>query len=181
MALRKKDPSSLSIIDTNSDQPERDARIELTVCNQAETETFGHRLAAVLGSGDIVALVGDLGAGKTTLARAIIRHASGAEIDVPSPTFTVLQDYPEASPPLVHADLYRLRDPSELNELGLDEALLTGALIVEWPAIAANRLPGADLIEIRIDWVSADNPEARTINLVGGEHWRSRLGCLITP
>ena len=94
--------------------------------------SFGGRIASPLRAGDVVALSGSLGAGKTTLARAIIA-ACGHEGEVPSPTFTILETYPACKPPLVHADFYRLDDPSEAEELGLDDYREGAALIAEWP------------------------------------------------
>jgi tRNA threonylcarbamoyladenosine biosynthesis protein TsaE len=96
------------------------------------TEAFGHRLAAHLRPGDVVALYGDLGAGKTTLARGILRGL-GFEGDVASPTFPIVVPYEALPLPLWHVDLYRLEDPDEARELGLDEALAEGALVIEWP------------------------------------------------
>ena len=98
---------------------------------------FGATIAARVRPGDVVALTGDLGAGKTTLARAILA-ALGHDGEVPSPSFAILEPYP-APPlrlPVVHADFYRLADPSELAELGLDELREDGVLLAEWPAHA---------------------------------------------
>jgi tRNA threonylcarbamoyladenosine biosynthesis protein TsaE len=96
------------------------------------TEAFGVRLAAALRPGDVVALYGDLGAGKTTLARGILRGL-GFHADVASPTFPIVQPYEELSVPVWHVDLYRIEDPAELEELALEEALDGGALLIEWP------------------------------------------------
>ena len=96
------------------------------------TEAFGARLAGLLRRGDIVALYGDLGAGKTTLARGILR-GRGFVGEVASPTFPIVQPYEELDPPIWHVDLYRIEDPGELRELALDEVLDDGALLVEWP------------------------------------------------
>jgi tRNA threonylcarbamoyladenosine biosynthesis protein TsaE len=95
-------------------------------------EAFGRRIAARLRPGDVVALSGGLGAGKTTLARAIIA-ASGHRGEVPSPTFTILETYDELELPLVHADFYRLENPAEVEELGLDDYRDGAALLAEWP------------------------------------------------
>jgi tRNA threonylcarbamoyladenosine biosynthesis protein TsaE len=92
----------------------------------------GARLASVLRAGDVVALSGELGAGKTTLARAILAGL-GHIGEVPSPTFTLVQTYPDLSPPVAHADLYRLDHPAEAEPLALDDWLADGALLVEWP------------------------------------------------
>jgi tRNA threonylcarbamoyladenosine biosynthesis protein TsaE len=96
------------------------------------TEALGRTLAAALRPGDVVALFGDLGAGKTTLARGILRGL-GFEGDVASPTFPIVVPYETPALPLWHVDLYRLDDPAEAGELGLDEALAEGALVIEWP------------------------------------------------
>ena len=98
----------------------------------AAMAAFGKRIAGLLRMGDVVALEGDLGAGKTTLARAIIA-ACGHSGEVPSPTFTILETYPDCDPPLVHADFYRLERTEEARELGLDDYRDGAALIAEWP------------------------------------------------
>jgi tRNA threonylcarbamoyladenosine biosynthesis protein TsaE len=96
------------------------------------TEAFGLRLARELRAGDIVALFGELGAGKTTLARGILAGL-GHGGEVASPTFPIVIPYETLDLPVWHVDLYRIEDPRELDELALDEALRDGALIVEWP------------------------------------------------
>lgn len=97
-------------------------------------EQFGARIAAKLRPGDVVALSGELGVGKTTLARAIIR-ALGHQGEVPSPSFAIIEVYdaPELTVPLVHADFYRLARPQEAEELGLDDYRDDAAMIAEWP------------------------------------------------
>ena len=102
------------------------------------TEALGLRLARELRAGDVVALFGELGAGKTTLARGILAGL-GHEGEVASPTFPIVIPYESLAIPAWHVDLYRIEDPAELDELALDEALEDGALIVEWP----ERLGGA--------------------------------------
>ena len=97
----------------------------------AAMEAFGARIAGRLRPGDVVALSGGLGAGKTTLARAIIA-ALGHECEVPSPTFTIVETY-DLRLPLVHADFYRLERPEEAEELGLDDYRDGAALLAEWP------------------------------------------------
>ena len=98
------------------------------------TEAFGARLAGLLSVGDVVALFGDLGAGKTTLSRGVL-HGLGFEGEVASPTFPIVQVYdpPDVRLPLWHVDLYRIEAMEELEELALDEAKGAGALLIEWP------------------------------------------------
>lgn len=96
------------------------------------TEEFGRRLAPLLRPGDVVALYGDLGAGKTTLARGIL-HGLGHEGDVSSPTFPIVLPYEELAVPVWHVDLYRIEDEREIKELALDDAHGHAALLIEWP------------------------------------------------
>lgn len=103
------------------------------------TEALGARLALQLGAGDVIALFGDLGAGKTTFTRGLIRGL-GFEGDVGSPTFPIVQTYEDLRIPLWHVDLYRIEDPSEVDELALDEALQDSALVIEWPERLEERL-----------------------------------------
>lgn len=100
----------------------------------AATEAFGASLAPLVRPGDVVTLSGDLGAGKTSLARGLLR-ALGLRGEAPSPSFAIVQPYdpPEVRLPVLHVDLYRLEDPSELEELGLDDAASDMLLLVEWP------------------------------------------------
>ncbi|TPW32584.1 tRNA (adenosine(37)-N6)-threonylcarbamoyltransferase complex ATPase subunit type 1 TsaE [Martelella alba] len=117
-------------------------RCSIFLADEAATIAFGARLADLLEAGDCLLLNGDLGMGKSTLARALIRARAGApDLDVPSPTFTLVQAY-ETVPPIFHFDLYRLGDPSELVELGLDEALSEGISLIEWPERGGDELPG---------------------------------------
>ncbi len=100
--------------------------------DEAGVAAAGSALAGMLQTGDVVTLSGPLGAGKTTLARGLLR-ALGHQGEVPSPSFAIVQPYEALGLPVTHADLYRLEQPDELAELGLDEVLVDGALIVEWP------------------------------------------------
>ncbi len=106
----------------------------------AATEQLAVKLSAYLQMSDVVALEGDLGAGKTTFARALMR-AKGISGDVPSPTFTLLQSYDTPLYPISHFDLYRLKDEAELDELGWDDAVADSLVLVEWASRAASRLP----------------------------------------
>jgi len=110
----------------------------IRLADAAATEAYGERLAPLLRAGDVIALHGSLGAGKTTFARGLLRGL-GYRGDVSSPTFPIVQAYapPDTIIPLWHVDLYRIEDTSELDEIGLDEALEEAALVIEWP----QRLP----------------------------------------
>jgi len=107
---------------------------EIILAGEGEMLAFGHRLAALVRIGDVIALEGGLGAGKTTLARGIL-EGLGLEEEAPSPSFAIVQPYdiPEVRLPVAHVDLYRLDRPEEAEELALDEYLMDSLLIVEWP------------------------------------------------
>jgi tRNA threonylcarbamoyl adenosine modification protein YjeE len=108
------------------------------------TAGLGARLARTLGPGDTVLLIGGLGAGKTSLARAVIRTLAGdADMDVPSPTYALVQPYISASgTQILHADLYRISDPREVDELGLFDRS-DAIVLIEWPEKAHELLPGS--------------------------------------
>ena len=115
------------------------------------TAELGARIAPLLRPGDVVALYGDLGAGKTTLARGILAGL-GHQGDVASPTFPIVQPYEELAPPVWHVDLYRIEDSAEIEELALDEALDGGILLIEWPERLGSRLwPHALRLTLRRD------------------------------
>src|SRR4051812_11392310 len=126
------------------------AVIDLT--NEAATRALGRAVADALQPGEAVALYGPLGAGKSTLARALVRALTAADEDVPSPTFTLVQFYEGPRLKVAHFDLYRLSNPDEAYEIGLDEALEDGAAVIEWPERLAGRLPVDRLaVEIALD------------------------------
>lgn len=129
------------------------------------TDALAARIAAGLRAGDCVALKGDLGAGKTTLARAILRKLGVAE-HVPSPTFTLVQSYETVRGPVFHFDLYRVEDARELEELGFDEALDNGIALVEWPERARDRLP------VTLNVTLEMHPErGRSATISGETYW----------
>jgi tRNA threonylcarbamoyladenosine biosynthesis protein TsaE len=115
---------------------------------EAGLEAVAGRLAAALRPGDVVALSGELGAGKTTFARGVLRGL-GWTGEVPSPSFTLVQTYP-TDPPLWHVDLYRLDSAAEADALGLDDAWDSAVVVIEWPERLGDRLP-ADALRLRLD------------------------------
>ena len=118
----------------------------------AAMEQLGTRIAKLLRADDVVALSGGLGAGKTTLARAIIA-ALGHQGEVPSPSFAIIETYdpPALRLPLVHADFYRLKHPEEAEELGLDDYRHDAALIAEWPEMAGGFAHEPGCLSIRLE------------------------------
>jgi tRNA threonylcarbamoyl adenosine modification protein YjeE len=120
----------------------------IPLANAEATTALGAALARRLQAGDVVFLQGDLGAGKTTLARGLIEAWTG-ETDAPSPTYTLVQTYDGAAGPLWHMDLYRLKQPDDVMELGLEEALGVALLLIEWPDRLGPYAP-PDRIEIAL-------------------------------
>ncbi len=142
---------------------------------EEQTVALAQRLAPIVRSGDVLALWGDLGSGKTVFARALVRARGSADEEVPSPTFTLVQVYEPAEPQAAavwHFDLYRIGGPDDAVELGLEEALATGVCLIEWPDRLGPLLP-----ERRLDLVldAGDAPDYRRLRLAGDAAWRQRL------
>jgi len=131
---------------------------------------FGRRIAAKLQLGDVVALSGDLGAGKTTLSRAILA-AAGHVGEVPSPTFTIIETYVRTDPPMVHADFYRLDDPSELEGIGLEDYREGAALLAEWPDRAGGFAHDPACLSVELE----NGGEGRRAIVEGGSAWHGRM------
>jgi N-acetylmuramate 1-kinase len=139
----------------------------LALANETATAHLMADLALLIGPGDVITLTGDLGAGKTAAARAMIRYLAGDEtIEVPSPTFTLAQSYDLPPYPLVHADLYRVNDSSELEEIGLSPLPEATVVLIEWPERAANALP-QDRIDIALSHRPALGSTARAAEITG--------------
>ena len=138
--------------------------------DDSATRAAGAKLAPLLQAGDMVAFHGGLGAGKTTLSRGLISALMGAETEVPSPTYTLVQTYEAPTFDVFHYDLYRLESPNELYELGWDETQ-NGVALIEWPERAGTRLPAW-----RLDITLAAYEDGRKLTLEGhGEDWQTRL------
>jgi tRNA threonylcarbamoyl adenosine modification protein YjeE len=141
---------------------------------QAQLDRFAQELAFVVRPGDLVLLQGDLGAGKTTFARALIRAlADDPEHEVPSPTFTLVQTYETGRVALSHFDLYRLSSPEELDELGFEHLLARGAVLVEWPQRAFDRLP-AERLEVSLEEPGDGDLVTRNMRVEGHGEWAGR-------
>ncbi|WP_417484589.1 tRNA (adenosine(37)-N6)-threonylcarbamoyltransferase complex ATPase subunit type 1 TsaE [Maricaulis salignorans] len=146
----------------------------LTLTDLAATMALGDRLAGVLVAGDVVCLAGDLGAGKTTLARQVIARMCGID-DAPSPTYTIVQVYEtDAAVALWHVDLYRIEAPGELEQLGLDDAFDDAITLIEWPERLEDDLP-ADRLEISIAITGAGVDTVRDARITGFGSWESRV------
>jgi tRNA threonylcarbamoyladenosine biosynthesis protein TsaE len=143
----------------------------IPLADEQATAALARRLAPCLRPGDVVALRGDLGAGKTSFARALIRALSGPDDDereVPSPTFTLIQTYDTPAGRIHHFDLYRVQSPEELGEIGWDEALADGIVLVEWPDRAGRLLP-LDRLDVTLGFSA--NGEARRAILQPAASW----------
>ncbi len=157
--------------------PGQELLAEVTLNDLTATKEFAARFAPLLKRGDVVALDGSLGVGKTELCRAII-HALGYTDEVPSPTFTLVQIYEPAcddqtTPTVWHMDMYRLRHPEEAIELGIEEAFDTAVSLIEWPAKLGSFLP-AGFLTLRLE-ILADG-RTRKLTIIGESPWQTRLG-----
>jgi tRNA threonylcarbamoyl adenosine modification protein YjeE len=143
----------------------------------ARLEHLAQVLALSVQRGDVIALRGDLGAGKTTFARAMIRAIAGQNVEVQSPTFPLVQDYETPRLHIWHFDLYRIRAPEELAELDFDRACRDGLALVEWPERADGAMPE---VRLEIEFAVQADVDARAITLTGFGTWQQRLARIET-
>jgi len=146
-------------------------QLTLDLPDPAATDALGARLAQILRPGDVVALEGPLGSGKTALARAAIRALTDPSEEVPSPTFTLVQVYESPAGPLYHFDLYRLEAPDQAVELGVDDAFSDGISLVEWPDRLGSYLPRRHL---KITLAAGADKDSRVARISGGVQWKDR-------
>jgi len=144
----------------------------LELDGEADTVRLAERLASMTGPGDMIALTGDLGTGKTVLARALIRARTRPDEEVPSPTFTLVQVYETDAEPAYHFDLYRIEDTEEIYELGFEEALSDGVVLVEWPDRLGTLLP-SDRLDVELQ--QGAGPDRRIARLTGRGYWIARM------
>jgi tRNA threonylcarbamoyladenosine biosynthesis protein TsaE len=153
-----------------------DAIMSMSLPHAEDTAALGAQLAHVARPGDVIGLAGELGSGKTTLARGFIQALTGPECDVPSPTFTLVQTYDTPRGTVWHFDLYRLERADEAVELGLEEALTDGICLIEWPQLLGGRWPRHAL------WVDLGFENGgRTACLRGPAAWRARVATIAEP
>jgi tRNA threonylcarbamoyladenosine biosynthesis protein TsaE len=146
----------------------------MTLHDLAATRTLGQRVSTQLMTGDVVFLVGDLGVGKTTLARAIIQTLCEVQ-EAPSPTYTIVQTYDTLSGgALWHADLYRIEDTNEIDQLGLEDAYNDAIALIEWPDRLGTKVP-ASRLEISLSSRGENSETARRAKIVGFGDWESRI------
>lgn len=158
-----------------SDESPQKAVWRLDVGSEAGTVELAQELSTILRGGDAVMLSGDLGAGKTTFARAMIRAlVDDPELEAPSPTFTLMQVYEGAGKRVVHADFYRLENTAELDGLGWEDATEDAIVLVEWAERAREAL-SPDRLEVRLSFVDGDNREARRLTISGYGSFIQRL------
>jgi tRNA threonylcarbamoyl adenosine modification protein YjeE len=148
--------------------------LDIALPDLAATERLAQALAGRAAAGDIVALWGGLGAGKTTFARAFIHARPGGAgvAEVPSPTFTLVQVYDLADAPVWHFDLYRLTNAEDAWELGIEEAFTEAVSLIEWPDRLGPLLPERRL-DLHLN--AGTHPDARQARLVGHGDWSTRL------
>ena len=153
------------------------APVRLALPDLDATRVFGRIIAGVAGPGDVIGLAGVLGAGKTTFARAFVnaRAASGGAgpVEVPSPTFTLVQPYDIGATTVYHFDLYRVDAPEDALELGIEDAFATGISLVEWPDRLGPLMPGDALL---VTLLQGAREDAREAEIEAGPGWRERIG-----
>lgn len=137
---------------------------------EADTAAFASAIGSILEPGDVLLLEGEIGAGKSAFARALIRSLAGADIEVPSPTFTLVQTYDLPAFQIWHCDLYRLSHPDEVFELGLDSAFEDAVCLIEWP----DKL-GDDRPKNALTLLFTANADHHTVSFEPTGNWAERL------
>jgi len=149
-----------------------EASAALSLADERATEALAARLSRLVRRGDVIALEGPLGSGKTSFARAFIRARFGRVETVPSPTFTLVEIYTGDGPPVWHFDLFRIAAPEEAWELGIEEAFAEGISLIEWPERLGALLPREHLA---LGFAFGATETARTVRVAASPSWRPRL------
>lgn len=147
--------------------------MKFEINTQSETEALAGHVAACVEPGDVIALYGDLGVGKSVFCRAFIRSLTTEDEEVPSPTFTLVQVYDAEGGEVYHFDMYRLEAPDDCLELGVEEAFMDGVCLVEWPTKIGNYLPW-DCLKVTIAH-GEKGETSRTLSLASVGKWQDRL------
>jgi tRNA threonylcarbamoyladenosine biosynthesis protein TsaE len=157
-----------------------DHAFSLDLATESQTSALAGRLARMAKAGDVIALHGELGSGKTTFARGFIRALGRGDEEVPSPTFTLVEvyEFPDDRPAVWHFDLYRLGKSEDVYELGFEEALGGAILLIEWPERLGPLLPRERL---DVELSAGASPTARRARLHGSRGWARRLASLASP
>ncbi len=146
--------------------------MKIQIKTQAETEEIAHKIAQICDIGDVIALYGDLGVGKSVFSRSFIRALTTPDEEVPSPTFTLVQVYESDHGELYHFDMYRLENPDDCFELGIEEAFSDGVSLIEWPTKMGAYLPW-DCLKIEI--ANGEGETERTMEFSSQGPWLDRL------
>ena len=150
--------------------------IEIALTSPEDTTALARRIAQGLGAGDALLLEGPIGAGKSHFARGVIKArlaANGCDEDVPSPTFTLVQSYDVGGTEIWHADLYRLSDPTEIAELGLEDAFTDAICLVEWPDRLGDAAPEGAII---LSFDPGKTDDTRVLRVTGNlDRWRGLM------
>jgi len=144
---------------------------ELGLGDLRSMQVFACRVASCVGVGDVIALYGDLGTGKTSFARFFIQSFLGDDVEVPSPTFTLMQGYDVSNFTIYHYDLYRVECLRDVEELGVSDAFDDGVSLIEWPEVAASLLP-RDCLALHL---SFDGNVGRLVRMEGYGDWERRI------
>lgn len=144
----------------------------MSLADEAATVALARQIASAARSGDVIALSGELGVGKTRFARALIDALTGDAEDVPSPTFTLVQTYDSPVATIWHFDLYRLSRPEDAYELGIEDAFVDGICLIEWPDRLQHLLP-MERLDVALSYGAAAG--ARDAQVTGRGGWSARL------
>ncbi|MGD8808285.1 MAG: tRNA (adenosine(37)-N6)-threonylcarbamoyltransferase complex ATPase subunit type 1 TsaE [Gammaproteobacteria bacterium] len=158
-------------------QRDNGVTIDIVVEDETGTARAAEQVARAAVPGDVIALRGDLGSGKTAFARGFIRALTSPDEEVPSPTFTLVQTYAADAATIHHFDFYRIEDPEEAWEIGVEEAFAGGIALIEWPERIGRLLP-ADRLDVRLEIPRGDGENARRITLTAAGSWSDRVEAL---